>query len=318
MCCVDSLCLFSHLCYCTAERRILGMDLGFVQNSPIFGRVKANLDHVSDLLMKAEADLFVLPELFATGYQFSSRKEVERLAESVPDGPTTKRLIALAHQRRCVIVAGLAERKGRCFYNSAVVVGAKGLIGLYRKSHLFYEETLWFTPGNTGFRVWNAAGVTLGVMVCFDWFFPESMRCMALAGADVVCHPANLVLPHAPSAMITRCLENRVFAVTADRVGSEERADKERLTFIGTSQIVSPQGEVLARAGTDREEVRVVTIDPKDARRKTINRYNHLLGDRRVDLYDALTQPAVESTRPRHPRASKRTHPLSGIPARSG
>ena len=294
------------------------MELGFVQNSPIFGRVKANLDHVSDLLKKANADLFVLPELFATGYQFASRKEVERLAETVPDGPTTKRLTALARQRRCVIVAGLAERKGRFFYNSAVVVGGKGLIGLYRKSHLFYEETLWFTPGNTGFRVWNAAGVTLGVMVCFDWFFPESMRCMALAGADVICHPANLVLPHAPNAMITRCLENRVFAVTADRVGSEERADKERLAFIGTSQIVSPQGEILARAATDREEVRVVTIDPKDARRKTINRYNHLFSDRRIELYDALTQPAPESTRPRSkPRVSK-THLVSGTSARSG
>lgn len=302
----SSLCLLAYLCYRTAELGTSGMELGFVQNSPIFGRVKANLDHVSDLLKQANADLFVLPELFATGYQFASRKEVERLAETVPDGPTTKRLIVLARQRRCVIVAGLAERKGRFFYNSAVVVGGKGLIGLYRKSHLFYEETLWFTPGNTGFRIWNAAGITLGVMVCFDWFFPESMRCMALAGADVICHPANLVLPHAPSAMITRCLENRVFAVTADRVGSEERADKERLAFIGTSQIVSPQGELLARAATDREEVRVVTIDPKDARRKTINRYNHLFSDRRIELYDALTQPAPESTRSRSkPRVSK-------------
>jgi len=127
-------------------------------------------------------------------------------------------------------------------------------------------------------------------MICFDWFFPEAARCMALAGADILCHPANLVLPHAPNAMITRCLENRVFAVTADRVGSEERGNNERLTYIGSSQIVTPQGEVLVRASSDREEVRVVTIDPKEARRKTVNRYNHLFMDRRVDLYGAVTQ----------------------------
>ncbi len=285
--------------------------IGVVQNSPTFGRVKANLDHVTDLVSSVEADLFVLPELFATGYQFTSRREAERLSERVPDGTTTKRLAALAKQRSCTIVAGLAEQKGRALFNSAVVVGPKGFIGSYRKAHLFYEETLWFTPGNTGFPVFQAAGVTIGVMICFDWFFPESMRTLALAGADVVCHPSNLVLPHAPNAMITRCLENRVFAVTADRVGAEERGDKERLTFIGSSQIVSPQGEVLVRASTDREEVRVVGVDPKEARRKTINRYNHLFTDRRADLYGTLTVPQEEvasnsQRTPRTPPAARR------------
>jgi predicted amidohydrolase len=263
--------------------------IGFVQNSPTFGRVKANLDRVTDMLSAVDADLIVLPELFATGYQFTSRREAERLSERIPDGITTKRLIALAKQRQCAIVAGLAEQRGHSLFNSAVVVGPTGYIGGYRKSHLFYEETLWFSQGNSGFRVFQAAGATIGVMICFDWFFPESMRTLALAGADVVCHPANLVLPHAPNAMITRCLENRVFAITADRVGAEQRGNKERLTFIGSSQVVSPQGEVLVRASADSEEVRVVAIDPKEARRKTINRYNHLFADRRADLYGMLT-----------------------------
>lgn len=265
--------------------------IGFVQNSPTFGRVKANLDRVTDLLAAVDADLLVLPELFATGYQFTSRREAERFSERVPDGTTTKRLIALAKRRRCTIVAGLAEQKGHSLFNSAVVVGPGGFIGTYRKSHLFYEETLWFSHGNSGFRVFPAAGATIGVMICFDWFFPESMRTLALAGADVICHPANLVLPHAPNAMITRCLENRVFAITADRVGAEQRGDKERLTFIGSSQVVGPQGQVIVRASTDSEEVRVVAIDPKEARRKTINRYNHLFADRRADLYGMLTTP---------------------------
>ncbi|MFZ5876885.1 MAG: nitrilase-related carbon-nitrogen hydrolase [Nitrospirota bacterium] len=292
------------------------VDIGFVQNSTIFGRVKTNLDRVFDLLATARADLFVLPELFAVGYQFTSHREAERLSESVPDGVTTKRLITLAKRRKCAIVAGLAERKGRALFNSAVVVGPNGFIGLYRKSHLFYEETLWFSPGNTGFKVFHAGGAVIGVMVCFDWFFPESMRLLALAGADVVCHPSNLVLPHAPNAMKTRCLENRVFSITADRVGFEERGGRERLTFIGTSQIVSPQGEVLVRASTDQEEVHVVTIDPKDARRKTINRYNHLFADRRPELYGALAQwPTDDAPRRRPPvksRASSRRSRPSG------
>ncbi|MFZ5861821.1 MAG: nitrilase-related carbon-nitrogen hydrolase [Nitrospirota bacterium] len=282
------------------------MDIGFIQTAPIFGRVKANLDGVADLLASARADLFVLPELFAVGYQFTSQREAERLAEPVPDGVTTKRLIALAKRRKCAIVAGLAERKGRSLFNSAVVVGPTGLIGLYRKSHLFYEETLWFTPGNTGFRVFHAGGAVIGVMICFDWFFPESMRLLALAGADVICHPSNLVLPHAPNAMKTRCLENRVFAITADRVGFEERGGRERLTFIGTSQVTSPQGEALVRASTDQEEVRVVTIDPKDARRKTLNRYNHLFADRRPDLYAALAQSPLDQAPVGRPPAKNR------------
>jgi len=286
------------------------MELGFVQNAPIFGRVKANLDHVSELMRSVSADLFVLPELFATGYQFTSRREVEQVAEEIPDGLTSKRLRTLARQRRCTIVAGLAERKGRHLYNSAVLIGPQGILGVYRKSHLFYEETLWFSPGNTGFRTWHTCGMTIGVMICFDWFFPEAARCMALAGADVICHPANLVLPHAPNAMITRCLENRVFAVTADRVGSEERGSKERLTYIGSSQIISPHGEVLVRASSDREEVHVVTIDPKEARRKTVNRYNHLLMDRRVDLYGAVTHQPDGAGR----RSKRLRSPASATP----
>ncbi|HET8760040.1 MAG TPA: nitrilase-related carbon-nitrogen hydrolase [Nitrospiria bacterium] len=293
------------------------MDIGFVQNSTIFGRVKTNLDRISDLVASVRADVLVLPELFATGYQFTSQREAERLSEPVPDGVTTKRLITLAKRRKCVMVAGLAERKGRSLYNSAVVVGPNGLIGLYRKSHLFYEETLWFTPGNTGFRVFQAGGAVLGVMICFDWFFPESTRLLSLAGADVICHPSNLVLPHAPNAMKTRCLENRVFAVTADRVGFEERGERERLTFIGSSQVVSPQGEVLVRASTDREEVHVVTIDPKDARRKTINRYNHLFADRRPELYSGLATPLAEPL-PQGPTPSVRTRRVAKRPRPSG
>jgi len=165
------------------------MRVGFYQFNPIFGEVKQNLDTVFNRLMKVEADLIVLPELCMSGYQFTSKEEVTVLAEEVPHGPTTQRLIALARERSMVIVAGLPERDGAHLYNSAVIVGPSGLIGCYRKTHLFYEETQFFSPGETGFQVWDIGPTKIGVMVCFDWFYPESARTLALKGADIICHP---------------------------------------------------------------------------------------------------------------------------------
>jgi predicted amidohydrolase len=175
-------------------------------------------------------------------------------------------------------------------YNSAVAVGPSGVLGVYRKTHLFSEETLFFSPGDTGFRVWDLGSAKIGVMICFDWFYPEAARTLALMDADIVCHPSNLILPHGPDAMVTRCLENRVFAITANRIGSEQRAGKAALTYIGKSEIVSPRGSVLYRAPDDREDLTIVDIEPAEARDKALNPYNDLLRDRRQDLYKLLSR----------------------------
>ncbi|NOY65551.1 MAG: acyltransferase, partial [Nitrospirae bacterium] len=123
------------------------------------------------------------------------------------------------------------------------------------------------------------------LMICFDWFFPESARTLALSGAEIIAHPANLVLPYCPVGMPIRCLENRVFAITANRIGTEERKKGKRFIYIGMSQIVSPEGTVLVRAPEEKEEFRTTEIDPSRARDKSINRYNNLFSDRRKDLY---------------------------------
>ncbi len=261
------------------------MRVGFLQYEPQFGEVAKNLEAVTAKLDHVDADLVVLPELFATGYQFVSQDEVQRLAESVPDGQTVRRLVEIAKRRQLHIVAGLAERAGGKCYNSAVVVGPSGFLGCYRKTHLFYEETLFFTPGDTGFLVWDIRLARIGVMVCFDWYYPEAARTLALHGADIICHPSNLVLPNCPDSMPVRCLENRVFAVTCNRVGSEERGGKTRLTYIGQSEIVSPQGDILYRASHDQEDLAVVDVNPEEARSKRLNQYNDLLCDRRPSLY---------------------------------
>ncbi|WP_447602163.1 nitrilase-related carbon-nitrogen hydrolase [Nitrospira sp. Nam80] len=262
------------------------MKIGFLQFAPVFGDVKRNLDRVAARLERAESEVIVLPELFATGYQFVSQEEMHQLSEPVPDGDTTKRLLDLARARRMTIVAGLPERSGNRYFNSAVVVGPSGFIGCYRKTHLFFEETLFFTPGDTGFLVWDIGPAKLGAMVCFDWFYPEAARTLALRGADVIAHPSNLVLPHCPDAMVTRCLENRVFSVTANRTGTEARGGKDALTFVGQSEIVTPRGKILHRASHDQDELTVVEIDPAQARDKQLNAYNDLLRDRRSSTYE--------------------------------
>jgi predicted amidohydrolase len=259
--------------------------VGFYQYDPQFGEVAKNLDSVTAKLELVEADLLVLPELFATGYQFVSQEEVGELAEPVPDGPTTRRLTELAKRRRMHLVAGLPERAGSRCYNSAVVVGPSGFLGCYRKAHLFFEETLFFAPGDSGFQVWDIGPAKIGVMICFDWYYPEAARSLAVQGADILCHPSNLVLPNCPDSMPVRCLENRVFAITCNRTGSEARGGKDRLTYIGNSEIVTPRGAILHRAPRDGEDLAVVDIDPAEARNKSLNRYNDLLRDRRPSLY---------------------------------
>lgn len=258
---------------------------GFYQSNPVFGKKQDNIEKAVSMIKGADADLIVLPEFFSSGYQFVSKDEVAELSEPVPQGDTTGMLSELSAEKGIYIIAGLAERRGDNFYNSAIFTGPDGFIGLYRKTHLFFEEKLFFSPGDTGFKVWGTKIGKIGIMICFDWFFPESMRTLALMGAEIVAHPSNLVLPYCPHAMPFRCLENRIYAITANRVGSESRKEGQTLRFIGMSQAASPQGNVMIRASEDKEELQIVGIDPEISKNKSINQYNDLFKDRRPELY---------------------------------
>lgn len=264
------------------------MRVGYVQFAPEFGEVERNLGKVTTLLSQDHAELWILPELFSTGYQFTSQREVQELAEPIPDGPTTQRLIALGQERDCHIVAGLAEQADDGLYNSAVLVGPSGLVAHYRKIHLFYQEQHWFTPGDLPFPAAGIGSATVGLLVCYDHLFPEAARSLALQGADVIAHPANLVMPGlAQLTMRVRAMENRVFTVTANRVGVEARTE-ETLRFTGLSQVVAPNGDVLVKAPSDREEVRAVEIEPAQARDKHLTRLNDVFADRRPEFYRSL------------------------------
>ncbi|MBC8412630.1 MAG: acyltransferase [Nitrospira sp.] len=261
------------------------MIAGIYQLNPVFGEVVHNFQKVEAALSDTTADLIVLPEFFATGYQFASQKEIAELSEEIPAGPTTDFLCRLSASLKCHIVGGLPEREGDRYFNSAILTGPEGFIGSYRKTHLFYEETLYFTPGDSGFKVWDTQIGRIGIMICFDWFFPESMRTLALMGADIVAHPSNLVLPFCPDSMPVRCLENRVAALTANRVGTEDRTSGNPLTFIGNSEIVSAQGKILTRASMADEEIITAKLNPADSRNKSLNQYNNLFTDRRPGIY---------------------------------
>jgi predicted amidohydrolase len=124
------------------------------------------------------------------------------------------------------------------------------------------------------------------MMICFDWLFPESARSLALKGAQLIAHPANLVLPYCPDALVTRCLENHVFTATAGRVGSEQRGGVS-LRFIGSSEIVDQNGNVLLRLSQTEQQIASADIDLFQASNKRINERNDVLADRRPDQYTA-------------------------------
>lgn len=263
------------------------MRIGIVQFSPIFGAVARNIAKVVSLTRGKQADVWVLPELFASGYQFKDSAEAASLAEEL-DGPTVSTMTAKAAEARCWFCGGFPERDGDRVYNSAFVVGPSGLVAHYRKIHLFANEKSLFSPGNLGFPTFSIAGVHFGLMICFDWLFPEAARTLAIQGAQVILHPSNLVLPHCPEAMKTRALENRVFTVTANRTGSESRIPGQTLTFIGRSTIWTPSGRCLLSAGETSEGGFVVDIDEAEALDKRMTEQNDVLKDRRVEFYKII------------------------------
>jgi len=263
------------------------LKIGFIQLNPKFGEVEDNVDRAVAFIEGVDADLLVLPELFNTGYLFVDRWEARELAEEIPSGYTTQKLIKVAKKTRTFIVAGIAELSQSKVYNSAIIVGPNGFIGKYRKAHLFYREKEVFAPGDTGFQVFDIGLAKIGVIICFDWCFPEACRILALKGADIICHPANLVLPYAHKVMLARSIENRVYTITANRIGIECRGGMS-LKFTGMSQVTSPKMEVLARASENEEEVKVVQINVSLARNKWITELNHVFKDRRIDLYSEL------------------------------
>jgi predicted amidohydrolase len=258
--------------------------LGVGQMDPKIGDPKGNMTKLSTILKSAtaeEIDVLVLPELMNSGYAFESKEQAKALAEVIPKGPFSKALKTWSKPGR-FIVAGLCEDAPEGLHNSAAIFGGGEYLGTYRKIHLFDEEKLWFLPGKEEPPVVEFNGFRFGVMVCFDWAFPELARVLALKGVQVILHPANLILRslYCIKAMITRSIENRVFTATASRVGTEGK-----FKFMGASQVTDPRGLILTSMNDTETGVSWVEIDPTVADDKTLTPRNDVFEDRVPDLY---------------------------------
>jgi N-carbamoylputrescine amidase len=269
------------------------LQISCIQFEPRIGDVDGNLLRSSALIREAAASgsrLIVLPELANTGYVFESVEEARSLAEPVPGGRSAQAWSQLARELGIHLVAGITEHDGDSLYNSALITGPDGYIGTYRKSHLWDRENLFFAKGNLGFPVFDTALGKIGVAICYDAWFPETFRQLALQGAEIVCVPTNWVpMPDQPAdeAAMANVLHraaahsNGIFIACADRVGVERGQP-----FEGQSLIVGPRGWTLAGpASRERPETVTARVDLAAAGRKDLNAFNSLLRDRRADVY---------------------------------
>jgi N-carbamoylputrescine amidase len=273
------------------------------------GSVAANLDAIEAGLRKAAkagAELVLLQELHNGPYfcQHESTAEFDR-AESIP-GPSTQRIGALAAELKLVIVASLFERRAAGLYHNTAVVfdRTKDICGKYRKMHIpddpaFYEK-FYFTPGDLGFQPIRTSVGKLGVLVCWDQWYPEAARLMALAGADLLLYPTAIGWdPADDAAEKTRhrdawitvqrghAVANGLPLLACNRTGHEPAPDAARgIDFWGSSFAAGPQGEMLAQASTEKPELLIADIDL--ARSEAVRRIWPFLRDRRIDAYGDL------------------------------
>ena len=263
------------------------MKVGFIQTHPILAQPRRNIARIEELIGQAkDAELFVLPELCHTGYRFESREQAWELSETVNNSAYLSLLCSLCAKRRLHVVTGFNERDGEKLYNSAVLVGPNGVVGKYRKMHLFMDEKDIFEPGNVGLPVFDIGQCRVGLLICFDWIFPEVWRILALKGADIICHPSNLVIPGlCQKAIPVHAVCNRVFVITANRIGKERD-----LTFTGLSTVADPKANVLIQASPNREEVGLIEVDIALAQDKHATPRNQLFEDRRPSEYTRILE----------------------------
>ncbi|MCI3245001.1 nitrilase family protein [Streptomyces spinosisporus] len=285
----------------TNRARVSAARVAVVQFEPQVGleNLKSNAAAVEQRLNaagEAGANLVVLPELATTGYVFETREEAFAHSETIPDGPSLQLFERLAAQHGMYVVGCIVERDGERLYDTAVLVGPDGYIGRYRKTHLWNTEKLWFTPGDEGFKVFDTRIGRIGLLVCWDIWFPETARIVSQMGADIICIPTGWVWTPPPlydasgvcmaaHLTITAAHVNNVFIATADRTGQERGAG-----FMGNSLIASTNGWPIDRiAGPDEDTIIYADVDLTATRTAPIwNQLNDLHRDRRTDLYDQM------------------------------
>ena len=261
------------------------------------------LQHAAELVRSAAgqgAQIILLQELFETPYFCQSEAyEYLQLATKLQDNPAVCQMQQLAAELNVVIPVSFYEKCGNTGFNSIAMLDAGGaLLGIYRKSHIpdgpAYEEKFYFTPGDTGFKVWKTRYGRIGVGICWDQWFPEAARCMALQGAELLLYPTAIgseaVLPIESRGHWMRCIQGHAAAnimpvAAANRVGTES-AGNSSMTFYGSSFIADETGQVLAQAGRNGEEIILAQLDLDAAAKRRVEW--GVYRDRRPELYGML------------------------------
>ena len=274
------------------------MQISGIQTDVKLGDKSANLQKLHQMIAKetaAGSRLIVFPECFVTGYCFDSLEEAMGEAEVVAGGESVESVTEACRQHDCYAVFGMLERDGDRLFNTAVLTGPSGLIGSYRKLHLPYLGVDRFTtPGDRPLEVFDAGGIRIGMLICYDGGFPEATRVLALKGADLVVLPTNW--PPGAEYMSefssnSRAMENGIYFAAVNRVGLERG-----FSFIGRSRICDPVGATLDSADHTDEAVLRATIEVDRARLKRIVRVpgKHVidrLADRRPEMYGPICEP---------------------------
>lgn len=271
-----------------------------------------NLKKAEKLVREAAAggaNVILLPELFENRY-FCQEKKYEHyeLAYPVGENPAVSLFSKVSEELSVVIPVSFYERDGNTLFNSVAVIDSGMVLGIYRKTHIpddhFYQEKFYFTPGDTGFKVWDTSYGRIGVGICWDQWFPEAARCMALDGAEIILYPTAIgeepilecdSMPHWRRCMQGHSASNIVPVAAANRIGLEEvkpcreNANQESsLIFYGSSFITDETGEVIEDAPRDCETILMHEFDLDDIRDKRMSW--GVFRDRRPECYKTITE----------------------------
>lgn len=272
-----------------------------------------NIKRAEELVREAAskgAQIILLPELFETEYFCQERNyDYYNLATTVDENPAILHFSKIAKELKVVLPISFFEREGNVTYNSIAILDADGKnLGVYRKTHIpddhFYQEKFYFTPGNTGFKVWDTAYGRIGVGICWDQWFPETARAMAIMGAEILFYPTAIgsepildtdSMPHWRRCMQGHSASNIVPVVAANRIGEEcvepteaNNMQKSALLFYGSSFITDETGEVILSSDRESEGVLVQEFD-LDSIRDMRSSWG-LFRDRRPEMYSIISQ----------------------------
>lgn len=263
-----------------------------IQTHPELNKKEKNLSRMEELIYHAmkqhpDAQLIVFPELCVTGYQCN--EYFNELAEVItPDAPSVVKMARLAKEYKIHIIYGIPERDAQnpsILYNSQVFLDDEGnILGTYRKVHLFDQEKNWLTPG-TKFKVFDTKIGRIGLFICYDAFFPEAARCLAIQGVDLLVNSTNWEKPYdydMDMVMAARALENTVYLACCNRFGPDTTLD-----FFGHTRILNPLGQVITAVDGEKEGIIYASLD-YDKEKKMKDEYYTMLTERRPELYTAL------------------------------